>query len=72
MPQYIQDNLPTMDEQLARIDQKDIDAETAQLHLAREFARWGKYAKFSKDPKFKERCRNARLMLCKMMGRVGR
>ena len=70
--QYIQDNIPGMDEQLARIDQHDIDHEARQLHLAREFIRWGKYAKFSKDPEFKKRCEQRRLALAKMMGDVCR
>ena len=72
MERYVQDNLPTMDEQLARIAQRDIDREAAQMHLAREFARWTKYGYYSKDPKFKERCRMTRFKLCKMMANVGR
>ena len=68
---YIQPNLPGMDEELARNDQRDIDKEAAQMHLAREFIRWGKYAKFSKDPEFKKRCYQERLKLATMMGRTG-
>lgn len=71
MPQYVQENLPGMDEQIARAEQSGVDAECAQLHLAREFIRWGKYAKFSKDPEFKKRCEARRFMLTSMMGKVG-
>lgn len=72
MTKYIQDNLPNFDEQMARIAQRDIDREAAQMHLARQFARWTKYSHFSKDKKFKERCRTTRFMLCRMMANVGR
>lgn len=71
MTQYVQDNLPGMDEQIARAEQSGVDTECAQLHLAREFIRWGKYAKFSKDPEFKKRCEARRFMLTSMMGKVG-
>lgn len=72
MTKYVQDNLPNFDEEMARISQRDIDREAAQMHLARQFARWTKYSQFSKDPKFKERCRITRFMICRMMGNVGR
>lgn len=72
MTQYIQDNLPTMDEQLARIDQRDIDTECRQMHLAKQFIKYGKWAKFSKDPEFKKRCETWRMMVAGMMGRAGR
>jgi len=70
MTQYIQDNIPGMDEQLARIDQRDIDNESAQMHLARQFIKYGKWAKFSKDPEFKKRCEHWRMMVAGMMGKV--
>ena len=66
------DNFP---EALARAEQGDIDKECAQMHLAREFIRWGKYAKyskFSKDPEFQKRCYKARLNIVTMMGRAER
>lgn len=72
MTQYVQDNLPHFDEQMAHIEQRDIDIVASQMHLARNFSRWGKYSQFSKDPKFKERCRLTRISLCKMMANVGR
>ena len=72
MTQYIQDNIPGMDEAISRAAQKDIDPECRQMHLARQFIRWGKYAKFSKDPQFKKRCEFARAQIAQMMGRVGR
>jgi hypothetical protein len=70
MTQYIQDNIPGMDEQLARIDQRDIDNESAQMHLARQFIKYGKWAKFSKDPEFKKRCERWRMQVAGMMGKV--
>jgi len=67
--------LPDFPEAMARAEQRDIDKEAAQMHLAREFIRWGKYAKyskFSKDPEFQKRCYKARLNIATMMGRAGR
>lgn len=63
MTQYIQDNIPGMDEQMARIEQRDIDRETTQMHLARWFVRYSKYQKFSKDPKFIKRCEDAKMVI---------
>lgn len=59
-----------MDEQLARIDQQGIDNECAQMHLARQFIKYGKWAKFSKDPEFKKRCERWRMQVASMMGKV--
>ena len=64
-----QPNIDGMDEILARNDQRGIDNETAQMHLARQFIKYGKWAKFSKDPEFKRRCEKWRLMVAGMMGR---
>lgn len=72
MTQYIQDNLPGMDEQIARAEQKGIDPESCQMHLARQFIKYGKWAKFSKDPEFKKRCEAWRTQVTEMMGRAGR
>lgn len=69
MEQPMLDNMP---QALAEAEQKNIDVEASQMHLAREFIRWGKYSKFSKDPEFKKRCYQERLKIATMMGRVGR
>lgn len=52
----IQENLPGMDRELARIQRNEIGEEATQMHLARQFCKWSKYAKFSKDPEFIKRC----------------
>jgi len=65
-----QPNIDGMDEVLARNDQKDIDNETAQMHLARQFIKYGKWSKFSKDPEFKKRCEKWRSMVAGMMGKT--
>lgn len=71
MPKYVQDNLPGMDqilENAERLSQlEEIDETTRQMHLVRVFCRWGKYANFSKDPEFKKRCEDRRVLLTKMM-----
>ena len=67
-----QEQLPGFPEAMAKAEQSNIDEYTRQMHLAREFIRWGKYAKFSKDPKFRERCEFRRRLLTEMMGRAGR
>lgn len=86
MTQYIQYNLPGMDEQLARIQSREIDQECGQMHLARWFCRFSKYQKWCKDKKFQQRCSLAklkgqdfekwceeeRMRLCELMGNVGR
>lgn len=72
MTQYIQDNIPGMDEQIARAEQRGLDPECCQMHLARQFIKYGKWAKFSKDPEFKKRCENWKVMVAGMMGRAGR
>ena len=68
MTQYVQDNLTGMDEAIAVAEQNGIDEETRQMHLAREFCRWGKYAKFSKDPEFKRRYAARQMQIAKLMG----
>ena len=86
MTQYTQDNLPGMDEAIARAEQSGLDAECCQMHLARWFCRFGKYQRFSKDPKFQQRCwlakhkgknfdkwcEDQKMDIAKMMGNVGR
>ena len=70
MTRYMQDNIPGIDEAVARAAQKDIDVESGQMHLAREFIRYGKYARFSKDPKFAERFKAQQMTIALMMGKV--
>ncbi len=48
-----------------------VDAETSQIHLAHQFARWGKYEKFSRDSEFKKRCEVRRQMLIDLMMHCG-
>lgn len=56
----------------ARSQQSGLDEETRQMHLAREFIRYGKYAKFSKDPEFKKRMMAQQMKCAKLMGGMGR
>lgn len=56
MTQFYQTNIPEMDKELSRIQREEIGEEATQMHLARQFCRWGKYANFSKDPEFIKRC----------------
>lgn len=72
MTQYIQDDLPGMAEYFAKEQQKEVGTEATQMHLVRQFVKYGKYQKFSKDPEFQKRCELSRQLLIKMMGRVGR
>lgn len=52
----MEENLPNFDREMARVQRREIGEEATQMHLARQFCRWGKYANFSKDPEFKKRC----------------
>lgn len=67
-----QDVLPNFPEAMARAEQTGLDPECCQMHLARQFIKYGKWAKFSKDPEFKKRCEKWRTMAAEMMGRAGR
>lgn len=67
-----QDELPGFPEAWARSQQKGLDIENSQMHLAKWFIRYGKWAKFSKDPEFKKRCEKWKTMVAGMMGRAGR
>lgn len=67
-----QDVLPNFPEAMARSEQSNIDEETRQMHLARQFCKYGKWAKFSKDPEFKKRCAKWQAEVAQMMGRSGR
>lgn len=51
-----QDSLPGFEREMARVQRREIGEEATQLHLARQFCRWGKYENFSKDPEFIKRC----------------
>ncbi|MBQ3695879.1 MAG: hypothetical protein II938_02790 [Alphaproteobacteria bacterium] len=70
MVQYVQDNIPGIDEAIAMSEQKDIDEETRQMHLAREFVRYGKWAKWCKDPEFKRRYGAAQIKISRLMGHM--
>ena len=63
MTQYIQESLPNFDREMAKIQRREIGEEATQMHLAREFCRWSKYAKFSKDPEFKKRCEAQKMFI---------
>ena len=68
MEQPMLDNMP---EALARAEQSDIPREATQMHLCRWFARYGKYQKFIKDPKFQKRCEEARMVIAtQLMGKT--
>ena len=67
-----QDVLPNFPEAMAKAEQGNIDEETRQMHLARQFVKYGKWAKFSKDPEFKKRCEKWQIMAANFMGRSGR
>lgn len=59
----IQENLPNFDREMSRIQRNEIGEEATQMHLARQFCRWGKYAKFSKDPEFIKRCEARKMFI---------
>lgn len=59
----IQESLPNFEKEMAKIQRKEIGEDATQMHLAREFCRWGKYAKFSKDPEFIKRCEAQRMYI---------
>ena len=69
MEQPMLDNFP---QAMAEAEQSDIDVECRQMHLARQFVKYGKWAKFSKDPEFKKRCEKWQIMAASFMGRSGR
>lgn len=69
---YIQENLPGMDKEMAKIQRREIGEEATQMHLAKQFIKFGKYAKFSKDPEFKKRMMAEQMMCAKLMGGIDR
>lgn len=64
--------LPDFPEAMARAEQKGLDTECCQMHLARQFIKYGKWAKFSKDPEFKKRMMAEQMMCAKLMGGIDR
>lgn len=71
MTEYIQESLPNFEREMAKIQRHEIGEEATQMHLARQFCRWGKYAKFSKDPEFKKRCEARKMYIAtKLMGGI--
>jgi len=70
--QYIQMNIPELEKEMGRLQRQQIGEEATQMHLARQFVKYGKWAKFSKDPEFKKRCARWQMMVASKMGRAGR
>lgn len=71
MTEYIQESLPNFEKEMAKIQRREIGEEATQMHLCRWFARYGKYQKFSKDPKFQKRCEEARMVIAtQLMGKA--
>ena len=69
MTQFIQQTFREIDEHFAREQRREIGEEATQMHLAKWFARYGKWKGFSKDPEFKKRCDKWREQAIYMMGR---
>lgn len=67
-----QPTLPNFPEAEARARESGLDNTCCQMHLARQFVKYGKWAKFSKDPEFKKRCVKWQMMVSEMMGRAAR
>ena len=65
---YVQENLPHIDDYFAREQRREIGEEATQMHLAHQYVKYGKWAKFSKDPEFIKRCNMWREQTIKMMG----
>lgn len=65
----IQPNFPEIDEHFAREQRREIGEEATQMHLARQYMKYGKWAKFSKDPKFIERCNMWRKQTVELMSK---
>lgn len=58
-----QDSLPNFELEMARVQRQEIGEDATQMHLARQFVRWGKYANFSKDPEFIKRCEARKMFI---------
>ena len=65
---YVQDSLPDFEAEMAKIQRHEIGEEATQMHLARQYVKYGKWAKFSKDPEFIKRCNLWREQTIKLMG----
>ena len=66
-----QEVLPNFPEAIARAEQSVIDTECRQMHLARQFIKYGKWEKFSKDPEFQKKCEEARMIIAtQLMGKT--
>lgn len=72
MTAYIQESLPNFEKEMAKIQRREIGEEATQMHLAKQFIRFGKYAKFSKDPEFKKRMMAEQMKCAKLMGGIDR
>ena len=68
MSQYFQTTIPEIDEHFAREQRREIGEEATQMHLARQYVKYGKWAKFSKDPEFIKRCNAWKEQTIKLMG----
>jgi hypothetical protein len=69
--QPIQYNIPELDEEMAKIQSKEIGEEATRRHLLNQYKKYEKYQDFSKDPKFKERMKIQGMKLALMIGKVG-
>ena len=69
MVDYIQETFREIEEHFARQQRIEIGEEATQIHLANQFARYGKWKGFSKDPEFIKRCEYQRGLLIKQMTR---
>ena len=70
--QYIQMNIPELEKEMGRLQRQQIGEEATQTHLMRQFIRYGKYQKFSKDPEFIKRCENAKMIIATKLMSGGR
>lgn len=63
MTEYIQESLPNFEKEMAKLQRREIGEDATQMHLAKWFVRYSKYQKFSKDPKFIQRCEEAKMVI---------
>ena len=66
---YIQQNFQEIDEHFAKEQRREIGEEATQMHLARQYVKYGKWANFSKDPEFIKRCNAWRAETLKLMSK---
>ena len=67
--ELIQQTFPEIDEHFAREQRREIGEEATQMHLARQYMKYGKWAKFSKDPEFIKRCNAWRKQTIELMSK---